>query len=98
MIRLATTNESGPSTVNPGIRYGLFASGTCLRKDARASGAPAYISTLAEVTKPTSSCQLGNGRKTTRPMTNEKIRPNHGTPRLSVLPKIGGKYLFLARP
>ncbi len=32
----------------------------------------------------TSVCQLGNGRKQITPVTNETIRPNHGTPRLSV--------------
>lgn len=40
--------------------------------------------TLAEVMKPTSSCQLGKGRKHTTPVTKDMIRPNHGTPRRSV--------------
>src|SRR5215470_14193371 len=98
MIRLAITNASGASTAAPGTRYGRSASGTCLRSAPRDSGAPAYISTLADVTSPTRELQLGNGSRNTRPNTNERIRLNHGMPRLSTQPKNGGKYRFLDRP
>src|SRR5216683_26404 len=98
MIRLAMMNASGAITVAPGIRYGRDASGTCPRNAPRDSGAPAYISTEAEVTRPTSECQLGNGSRKNSPATNARIRLTQGTPRLSVLEKICGKYRFLARP
>src|ERR1700733_1599696 len=84
MISQAKMNASGARTVAPGIRYGRGASGTCLRKALRASGAPAYISTDAEVTRPTSDFQLGNGSRNSRPSKNARIRLNHGTPFLSV--------------
>src|SRR5580658_721496 len=98
MISQAKMNASGDIQTAHGIRYGRSASGTCLRNAERASGAPAYISTLALVTRPTSDFQLGNGSRNTRPMMNAVIRLNHGTPFLSVQRKTGGKYRFLARP
>ena len=45
---------------------------------------------MAEVMKPTSCCQLGNGRKTIRPTTNVTIRLNSGTPRSVVLARRWG--------
>ncbi len=45
--------------------------------------AGANDSTVAEVMKPTSFCQLGNGRKTISPTTNVTIRLINGTPRRS---------------
>src|SRR5215831_8318256 len=98
MIRFAMTKASGATTTPPGILYGLAASGRVFLNAPRASGAPAYISTLAKVTRLTSECQLGNGSRKIRPNTNAMIRPNQGTPFLSVLVKTDGKYLFLARP
>src|SRR5713101_6035534 len=98
MIRLAMVNAGGAITAAPGIRYGRDASGTCLRNAPRDSGAPAYISTEAEVTRPTSECQLGKGSRKSRPNRNARIRLTHGTPRLSTLAKICGKYRFLASP
>src|SRR5262252_4319627 len=98
MIRLEMMNATGAITEAPGIRYGRSASGTVLRNAPRDSGAPAYISTLAEVTRPTSECQLGNGSRKNSPATNARSRLTHGTPRASVLWKICGKYRFLARP
>jgi len=80
------------------MRYGRFASGTCPRKEASESGAPAYISTLAAVIRPTSECQLGNGSRKNSPTTNANTRPSDGTPVAVVLLKTSEKYLFLARP
>src|SRR6185437_544210 len=98
MIRLAMMKAIGEMIAAPGILYGRATSGRTLRKAPRASGAPAYISTLAEVTSPTSECQLGNGSRNTRPNRNEMTRPNQGMPFLSVLVNADGKYRFLARP
>ncbi len=90
MIRLATTKAIGEITLPPGRRYGRSWFGSRSRNTPKASGAPAYIRTLAEVMKETSSCQLGKGRKQITPVTNEMIRPNHGTPRLSVFSNARG--------
>src|SRR5690242_10521112 len=84
MSRFATTNASGASTGPSGARQGRSASGSRRLKTPNASGAPAYMSTLAAVMSPTSDVQLGNGRKQTHPTTNAVSRPNHGTPRRSV--------------
>src|SRR5260370_30284031 len=91
-------NAAGASTAAAGKRYGRFASGTCPRNAARASGAPAYISTLAPVIRPTSECQLGNGSRKSSPNKNAKISPTHGTPLAVVLLKNCGAYRFLAGP
>ena len=88
----------GASTAAAGIRYGRSASGTWLRNAPRDSGAPAYMSTLAPVIRPTSERQLGNGSRNSSPNRNAKISPTHGTPLASVLAKICGTYRFLARP
>src|SRR6476619_5569403 len=81
MIRPETTNASGESTWAAGSRYGRSAFGSRRRKTPSDSGAPAYISTLALVIRPTSDCQLGNGRKQMQPTMNEVITPAHGTAR-----------------
>src|SRR3954453_13710361 len=81
MISPETTNASGEMTAAPGTRYGRWAFGSRRRKTPRASGAPAYIRTLGLVIRPTSDCQLGNGRKQMQPTMNEVITPNHGTDR-----------------
>src|SRR5436190_5653151 len=91
MSRLATTNASGASTGPSGARHGRSAYGSRRRKTPKAKGAPAYMSTLAAVIKPTSDVQLGNGRKQTQPTTKAVIRPNHGTPRRSVASYTVGK-------
>src|SRR5579872_3799249 len=98
MMKFAAMNASGASTVAAGIRYGRVASGTWLRNAASDSGAPAYISTVADVISPTSDCQFGNGSRNGMPTRNEMMSENHGTPRLSVQVKIGGKYRFRPRP
>ncbi len=98
MSMLARKNASGAMTTAPGIRYGRSASGTCPRKAPSASGAPAYISTLAEVTRPTRECQLGNGSRNSRPARNATIRLTHGMPFLSTFWKGCGKYRLRARP
>ena len=51
------------SVVQPDQRMRKFATTS-------ASGAPAYMSTLALVMRPTSDLQLGNGRKQRQPTTN----------------------------
>src|SRR3954453_6724443 len=79
MIRPETMNASGAMTPAAGTRYGRSAFGSCLRKTPSASGAPAYISTLALVIRPTSDCQLGNGKKQMQPTMNDVITPTHGT-------------------
>src|ERR1043166_2221456 len=81
--RFATTNASGASTAPNGALYGRAALGRRRRKTPIASGAPAYMSTLAPLMSPTSDPQLGNGRKQMQPTTNAVPTPNHGTPRLS---------------
>src|SRR4051794_40285250 len=91
MSKFATMNARGAITPADGKRYGRSASGSRLRYTASDSGAPAYINTLALVIKPTSDCQLGNGRKQMQPTTNEVMRPNHGTRRFVVRSKTSGK-------
>ena len=44
----------------------------------------------AEVTRPTSECQLGNGSRNSSPNRNAMIRLNHGMPFLSTLAKSCG--------
>ena len=51
------------------------------RKAPSESGAPPYISTVALVIRPTSDCQLGNGRKQMQPVMKAASRPTQGTPR-----------------
>src|SRR5690348_12534495 len=84
MSRFATMNATGASTGPAGARHGRSAFGSRRRNTPKASGAPAYMRTLAAVISPTSDVQLGNGRKQTQPTTNAVIRPNHGTPRRSM--------------
>src|ERR1035438_4222738 len=81
MSRLATMNATGLSTAAPGTRYGRCRSGTCPRNAPIDSGAPAYISTDAPVTRPTSECQLGNGSRKTRPREVGVGEENHIAPR-----------------
>src|SRR4051812_24586819 len=82
MMRLETTKAAGEITEAAGSRQGRSAFGSRRRKTPSDSGAPAYISTLALVMRPTSDCQLGNGRKQMHPTTNEVITPAQGTLRL----------------
>ena len=51
---------------------------------------------MAEVMKPTSCCQLGNGRKTIRPTRKVTIRQIIGTPRSVVRASACGALRFLA--
>src|SRR4051812_19619552 len=90
MIRLATMKASGDRISAAGSRYGRSASGSRRRKAPSESGAPPYISTEALVIRPTSDCQLGNGRKQMQPVTNAAIRPTQGTPRELVHSKAEG--------
>src|SRR3954449_1785955 len=79
MISPEMQNPSGAMTPAAGSRYGRSASGSRRRNTPSESGAPAYISTLALVIRPTSDCQLGNGRKQMQPTTKEVMTPTHGT-------------------
>ena len=81
---------TGDRTPATGSRNGRSWSGSRLRNTPSDSGAPAYISTDALVIRPTSDCQLGNGRKQMQPVTKAAIRPTHGTPRALVHSKIDG--------
>src|SRR5215813_4352482 len=94
MIRLEKTNPIGASTLAPASRNGRMAPGRRSLNVPIDSGAPAYISTDAEVTRLTSECQLGNGNVNTMPKTNAVIMPNHGMPFLLTLPNRPGKYRF----
>src|ERR1700755_3205142 len=84
MIRPEMANPRGASTSAAGSTYGRSALGSRRRNAPSDSGAPAYISTLALVIRPTSDCQLGNGRKQMQPVMKAAIRPTHGTWRLLV--------------
>src|SRR5580692_10693831 len=81
-IMFAKMNAAGQSTVAAGRRYGRGRPGSCFRSPARDSGAIAYMSTVAEVTRPTSPAQLGKGRNVRRPMTKQMRIEINGTPRL----------------
>src|SRR3954465_10671254 len=98
MMRLATTNASGEITEAAGSRQGRSAFGSRRRKTPSDSGAPAYMSTLALVIRPTSDCQLGNGRKQMHPTTNAVITPTHGTLRLLSRSKACGTYPLRESP
>src|ERR1700735_1582060 len=99
MIRLETTKATGAQNSPARRRNGRGASGFCRRSAPRANGAPAYMSTVAEVMKPTRLCQPGKGRKRISPMTKAKIRPTHGTwVFLVVFSKASGMAPFLERP
>src|SRR5258708_969031 len=95
MSRSAMTNATGASTAAPGMRYGRVVSGTWSRNAARDSGAPAYISTLAPVMRPTSERQLGNGSRKNSPNTNAKSSPTHGAAGGTC--KVAPRYLDVVR-
>src|SRR5690242_12995893 len=78
----ATTKDSGERIPAAGSRKGRSRPGSRSRRAANVTGAEAYISTVAEVTKPTSDCQPGNGRKNTHPATHASAMETQGTPRL----------------
>src|SRR5580658_1849855 len=81
-MQLAKTNDSGQSTLANGSLYALGRSGSFFRRPASDSGAIAYISTVAEVTRATSATQLGNGKNVSIPMTKQIAIDQIGTPRL----------------
>src|SRR5436305_2581586 len=97
-MKLAHTNDSGARTFAAGSRYGRGRSGSERRRAASDTGAIAYISTVAVVTSPTMPAQLGKGRKTSIPITQQKISDTNGTPRLSTCPSAGGTYPTRDRP
>src|SRR5262245_11573674 len=98
MMKFATTNASGEKTPPSGSFHGRSAFGRRRRNTPNDSGAPAYIRTLALVIRPTSDCQLGNGRKHMQPTTNANRTPNHGTPRALSRSKIVGTYPLRLSP
>src|SRR4051794_8720677 len=81
ITRPEMTNPNGAMNPAAGNWYGRSASGRRLRKAPSESGAPAYISTLALVIRPTRDCQLGKGKKQMHPVTKAAISPTQGTPR-----------------
>ena len=89
-MKFAHTNDSGAKKPAAGNLYGRGRSGSLRRSAASDGGAIAYISTVAAVTRPTMPAQLGNGRKTSIPITQQKISDANGTPRLSTWPSAGG--------
>src|SRR5690349_3319896 len=80
MIRLAEMKETGASTRCAGRRYGRFRSGSRIRRARSAIGPNAYMIAVAEVTRPTRECQLGNGRKAISPTTKAMMTETIGTP------------------
>src|SRR6516162_6597630 len=89
--RLAKMNASGLSTPAAGSRYGGYRPGSSRRSPPSASGAIAYMNTIAEVASPTRPPQLGKGRKTSMPTTKQMMMDTNGTPRLRILLMTGGK-------
>ncbi len=69
----------------PGTRKGRARSGISCRSATMVRVPAPKESTVADVTKPTSCCQLGNGRNTMSPMKNVTSRLTNGTPRFVVL-------------
>src|SRR6478672_12986886 len=84
MISPEMAKPRGAMISAAGSTYGRSALGSRRRNAPRDKGAPAYISTLALVIRPTRDCQLGNGRKQMTPVTKAAISPTQGTPRLLV--------------
>ena len=74
MIRFAAQKARNGITCPPGTRNGRSCVGDRLRSAASTSGPDAKDSTVAEVMKPTSCCQLGNGRNTISPTTNATMQ------------------------
>ena len=83
-------NPIGARMSAAGSRNGRSRSGSWRRSAARASGAIAYASTVAETMKPTSFCQPGKGRKRTIPITKLTAMLKSGTPRSESHEKIDG--------
>src|SRR3954449_9839959 len=90
MMRFEMAKPTGDRMPTAGSRNGRSWAGSRLRNALNDSGAPAYISTDALVIRPTSDCQLGNGRKQMQPVTKAAIRPTQGTPRALVHSKAEG--------
>src|SRR3954447_19602382 len=85
MIRLAETKAIGASTCGAGRRYGRGRSGSRSRSAVSEIGAKAYMIAVAEVTRPTSDCQLGKGRNAISPTTKAMRIERIGTPFLLTL-------------
>jgi hypothetical protein len=82
---------SGLSSQAAGNLYPRGRSGSCFRRPARASGAIAYIRTVADVIRPTRPNQSGNGRNVSMPITKQTPIDTSGTPRALILLMIFGK-------
>ena len=92
-------NEAGAQNQPARRRNGRRQSGFWWRRAPRASGAPAYMSTVAEVMKPTSFCQPGKGRNSSSPIRKAKMSPKKGTcVFLVVFSKRAGTWPFLLMP
>src|SRR4051812_8297715 len=80
MIRFAEMKAIGARTDGAGRRYGRGRSGARRRRAVSETGANAYMIAVAEVTRPTSDCQLGNGRNAISPTMNAMMIETSGTP------------------
>src|SRR6476661_6882491 len=89
-MKFAATNASGLSTEAAGRRNGRCRPASTRRRAPRATGAKPYMIAVAEVTRPTSDCQLGNGRNAISPTMNASRIEVSGTPRRLTLARADG--------
>src|SRR3954453_1696093 len=95
MIRFAETKPAGDRIRYAGSRYGRARFGSRLRSAYSDTGAKAYMIAVAEVTSPTSDCQLGNGRKAISPTMNASRIELIGTPRRLIFASpVGSAFSF----
>src|SRR4051812_45986966 len=80
MIRLAAMKATGARTWCAGRRYGRARCGSRTRRARSAIGPNAYMIAVADVTRPTRDCQLGNGRNAISPTTKAMRIETTGTP------------------
>src|SRR5690348_2032875 len=79
-------------TCTVGRRNGRACRGICRRIATSANGPEPNESTVADVTKPTSFCQPGNGRKKMSPTMKVRMTLTHGTPRRLTLASERGAF------
>src|SRR6476659_6822115 len=89
-ISLAATNVAGARNDAAASLKARGRSGSWRLRAPSASGAIAYTATAAAEMKPTSCCQPGNGRRITRPQTNENAIARNGVPRGEMRAKAEG--------
>jgi hypothetical protein len=96
MIMFEEKNASHAKTSAAGSRNGRGTSDIVRRRLDSTIGPEPKDSTVAEVMNPTNFCQPGNGAKITRPATKVTTTLTHGTPRLLILARDSGAFLFRA--